>query len=51
MKTKTSPVTNLLALREFSGLRAEQVHDINIAQLAEKLAGRPIWLSMNDILK
>ncbi|MEX0744179.1 MAG: prolyl oligopeptidase family serine peptidase [Phycisphaeraceae bacterium] len=43
-----SPVTNLLALREFAGVSEEQVRSVNIAHLAEKLAGRAVWLGIGN---
>ena len=43
-----SPVTNLLALREFKGVERRLVQDLNVANLAEKLGTRPLWLSIGD---
>ncbi|MEE9603413.1 MAG: alpha/beta fold hydrolase [Thermoguttaceae bacterium] len=43
-----SPVTNLLVLREFNGMTEAQVRSLNVAHLAEKLAGRAVWLSIGD---
>ena len=43
-----SPVTNLLALREFEGVTEEQVRNLNISRLAGKLADRAVWLSIGD---
>ena len=46
--TAISPVTNLLALREFKGVKPRLVEDLNVANLAQKLATRPLWLSIGD---
>jgi dienelactone hydrolase len=43
-----SPVTNLLALSEFAGVTPEQVRSINVPALSDRLAGRPIWLSIGN---
>lgn len=43
-----SPVTNLLALREFAELTQEQVGPWGISALSEKLAGRAVWLSVGN---
>jgi dienelactone hydrolase len=44
-----SPVTNLMALREFTTTsRRENVDKLNVARLASKLAGRPVWLSIGN---
>jgi dienelactone hydrolase len=43
-----SPVTNLLALEEFSGLTEKQVQPLNALQLSDKLAGRAVWLSIGN---
>ena len=46
--TCVSPVTNLLVLTEFSGIGEQQVRGLNAAHLAEKLAGRAVWLSIGN---
>ena len=46
--TAISPVTNLLALREFKGVEPRLVQDLNVANLAQKLGTRPLWLSIGD---
>lgn len=46
--TCVSPVTDLLVLREFAGLKPQQVQSLNIVHLADKLAGRAIWLSIGN---
>jgi dienelactone hydrolase len=46
--TCVSPVTNLLALSEFSGVTEMQVRPFNAAQLVDKLAGRAVWLSIGN---
>lgn len=46
--TCVSPVTNLLALREFEGVTAEQAAPHSVMAFADKLAGRSIWLSMGN---
>ena len=44
-----SPVTRLLALREFTGTaHAERVGGFDVANLAPKLAGRAVWLSIGN---
>ena len=43
-----SPVTNLLSLGEFSNVTEEQVRNLNVSHLAEKLAGRAVWLSIGN---
>ena len=43
-----SPVTNPLALREFAGLKKEQTARSDAGSLADKLAGRPIWMSIGN---
>ena len=43
-----SPVTNPLALREFSGLTSDQVEGLDAGTLADKLAGRSIWISIGN---
>ena len=43
-----SPVTNPLVLREFAGLQADQTAGIDARSLADKLAGRPIWISIGN---
>jgi dienelactone hydrolase len=43
-----SPVTNLLALREFIGVDKVQVQRFNVDALAEKLANKSIWISIGD---
>jgi dienelactone hydrolase len=43
-----SPVTNLLALREFAGVTEERARSVNVADLAEKLAGRAVWLGIGN---
>lgn len=43
-----SPVTNLLALREFSGMTRQQVHATNVAQYVDKLANRAVWISIGN---
>jgi dienelactone hydrolase len=44
-----SPVTRLLALREFDGTpRPEQVERLDVSAVAAKLAGRPVWLSIGN---
>jgi len=43
-----SPVTNLLALREFAGVRESRVRDLNVAELGSRLAGRAVWLSIGN---
>ena len=43
-----SPVTNVLALREFSGVKRTQVKKCNAAGLANQLAGRAIWISIGN---
>ncbi|MBB73669.1 MAG: hypothetical protein CMJ75_04040 [Planctomycetaceae bacterium] len=44
--TAISPVTNLLALREFKGVEPRLVQELNVANLAQKLGTRPLWLSI-----
>jgi dienelactone hydrolase len=46
--TAISPVTNPLALSEFVGVTQEQVAAISIDSLADRLAGRTIWLSIGN---
>lgn len=46
--TGISPVTHLLRLREFSGIKEEQVESINVVHLVEKLADRAIWISIGN---
>ena len=46
--TAVSPVTNLLALREFKGVEPRLAGDLNVANLAQKLGTRPLWLSIGD---
>ena len=46
--TCVSPVTNLLALREFDGVTAEQAAPHNVLTFADKLAGRAVWLSIGN---
>lgn len=41
-----SPVTNVLALREFQGVTEEQVRQLNVFSLSERLADRAIWMSI-----
>ncbi len=43
-----SPVTNPLVLREFAGLKADQTAGIDAGSLADRLAGRPIWISIGN---
>jgi dienelactone hydrolase len=44
-----APVTDLLALREFTGQEKNQpTNDLALRHLAEKLAGRPIWLCIGN---
>lgn len=43
-----SPVTNLLALSEFAGVTESQVQSISIPSIADKLAGRAVWLSIGN---
>ena len=43
-----SPVTNLLALREFNGVTAEQVRSQNVFAIAEKLRKTAVWLSIGN---
>jgi dienelactone hydrolase len=44
-----SPVTRLLALREFHGTsRPEKVKQLDLVRLAPKLAGRAVWLSIGN---
>jgi dienelactone hydrolase len=44
-----SPVTKLLALREFHGTsRPEKVKQLDLMRLAPKLAGRAVWLSIGN---
>lgn len=43
-----SPVTNPLVLREFVGLKPDQTAGIDAKSLADKLAGRPIWISIGN---
>lgn len=44
-----SPVTELLALREFHGTsQPEKAKHLDLARLAPKLAGRDIWLSIGN---
>ena len=46
--TCISPVTDLLALREFQGVSAEQVRSQNVFTLAENLANTAVWLSIGN---
>ncbi len=46
--TCVSPVTNLLVLEEFAGLTERQVRPLNALQLADKLAGRAVLLSIGN---
>jgi dienelactone hydrolase len=46
--TCISPVTDLLVLREFAGLKPQQFETLNVVSLADKLAGRAIWLSIGN---
>jgi len=43
-----SPVTDLLALREFKGVTTEQVRSQNVFALAENLADTAVWLSIGN---
>lgn len=43
-----SPVTNPLALQEFEGVTSEQAASISLGQHLEKLAGRPVWISIGN---
>ena len=48
-----APVTNLIALREFSGIEADPAAwalagSLSLASNAEKLANRPIWVSIGN---
>jgi len=43
-----SPVTNLIALREFAGMDEQQVHRLNVPQLADELAGHAVWLGIGN---
>ncbi|MEE3369981.1 MAG: prolyl oligopeptidase family serine peptidase [Planctomycetota bacterium] len=46
--TAISPVTNLLALREFKGVEPRLIQDLNVTNLAQQLGTRPLWLSIGD---
>ncbi len=46
--TGVAPVTNPLALSEFNGVSEEQAKSINIDSLADRLAGRIVWLSIGN---
>jgi len=44
-----APVTDLLALREFSGVaRLKETQDLALVHLAKRLANRPVWLSIGN---
>lgn len=44
-----APVTNLLALREFAGMKDHaETKALSIANLGEKLAGRPVWVCIGN---
>ena len=43
-----SPVTNLLTLREFTGVSSSQVETLNVPHLVKRLAGRSVWLSIGN---
>ena len=43
-----SPVTNPLVLREFAGVTPDRTAGIDVRSLADKLAGRPIWISIGN---
>lgn len=43
-----SPVTNPLVLREFADVKPEQTAGIEAKSLADKLAGRAIWISIGN---
>ena len=43
-----SPVTNPLALTEFTGVTPPQIADITLDQQLAKLAGRTVWMSIGN---
>lgn len=43
-----SPVTKLVVLREFAEIKPEQTAKFDASSLAEKLAGRSIWISIGN---
>lgn len=43
-----SPVTNLLVLREFEGVEPQQTARFDASSLADRLAGRAIWISIGN---
>jgi CubicO group peptidase (beta-lactamase class C family)/dienelactone hydrolase len=44
-----APVTDLLALREFKGMEAHpRTNELALAKLADKLAGRPVWMCIGN---
>lgn len=44
-----SPVTNLLALREFAGMeKHEPTRQLNVQEHAGRLAGRSVWISIGN---
>lgn len=45
-----SPVTELLALREFDGMKpGDAAERLNVGRLASKLADRPIWVVIGNV--